>query len=201
KGDLLLEYAIKHRIRYSRLLEMNDLFDQPLEADMFIYLEKKRKTGPEETYIVLPGENLLMIAQSTGMQLESLRNLNHITPGLEPEPGSILYLQYPAPDQPDTYVAGTHNIKKPAVPANTAASSDYIPTRQLNEETPESLYETEVAPDPEEPVKYNIANEKSVEEASGSDAYTPASPPVNELDQLKARFDKSVYAAPEEETT
>jgi len=197
KGDLLLEYAIKHRIRYSRLLELNDLYDQPLEADMFIYLEKKKKTGPEETYIVLPGETLLMIAQSTGMQLESLRNLNHISPGLEPEPGSILYLQNPAPDQPQTYMAGAHELSKPVVPASAAASSDYIATRQPDD-APESLYETEDVPDSETPAQYNIANETSVEETSGTDM--PASAPtLSELDQLKARLDKSVYAEPEDD--
>src|SRR5690606_16405533 len=45
KGDLLLEFAIKNKIRYSKLLEMNDLPDAPLEADMFIYLEKKSRVG------------------------------------------------------------------------------------------------------------------------------------------------------------
>src|SRR5690606_29801326 len=44
KGDLLLEYALTHRVRYARLLEWNDLPDAPLEENMFIYLSKKRRS-------------------------------------------------------------------------------------------------------------------------------------------------------------
>lgn len=40
RGDVLLEDAIRHRIRYARLLEINGLPDEPLTADRFIYLEK-----------------------------------------------------------------------------------------------------------------------------------------------------------------
>ena len=196
KGDLLLEYAIKNRIRYSRLLELNDLFDQPLEADMFIYLEKKRKTGTEETYIVLPGESLLMIAQSTGMQLESLRNLNHIPPGMEPEPGSILYLQNVAPTPPNTYKAGLSNKKESVVTANVVATSDYIPTRQLNE-IPEVNDEMEEVIPQSAPSQYNIAQEKAVEESF--DPISTAASSVSELDKLKARLDKSVYSETEDE--
>lgn len=40
KGDVLLEDAIRHRIRYAKLLEINGLPDEPLSADRFVFLEK-----------------------------------------------------------------------------------------------------------------------------------------------------------------
>ncbi len=197
KGDLLLEYAIKHRIRYSRLLELNDLFDQPLESDMFIYLEKKKKTGPEETYVVQPGETLLIIAQSAGMQLESLRNLNHIAPGQEPEPGSTLYLQYTSPADPNTYIAGADKVRKPIMPVTATTPTDLIPTRK---EEPAFLTDI-IEPENTVPERYNIADEQSIEEERSSISAGNAAPEVNELDQLKARFDKSVYTTPSASTT
>jgi LysM repeat protein len=44
RGDVLLEDAIRHRIRYAKLLEINGLPDEPLAADRFIYLEKASTT-------------------------------------------------------------------------------------------------------------------------------------------------------------
>jgi LysM repeat protein len=39
KGDVLLEYAIRHKIRYARLLELNGLPDAPLNKDQFVAIE------------------------------------------------------------------------------------------------------------------------------------------------------------------
>lgn len=44
KGDVLLEDAIRHRIRYAKLLEINGLPDEPLAADGFIFLERGSST-------------------------------------------------------------------------------------------------------------------------------------------------------------
>src|SRR5690606_10649576 len=52
KGDMLLDYATKINIRYNKLLQINSLPDAPLEADMFIYTEKKLKKGLQEKYTV-----------------------------------------------------------------------------------------------------------------------------------------------------
>lgn len=95
KGDLLLEYAITHRIHYGKLLSLNDLPDAPLEADMFIYLEKKRKAGLQPSFKVKPGMDLIQISQATGVDLEQLRILNHLKKGQEPAVGATLSLQQP----------------------------------------------------------------------------------------------------------
>lgn len=93
QGDLLLEYAIAHHVRYGKLLVLNDLPDEPLEADMFVYLERKRKTGLQPYFKVEPGMDLLQVSQETGVALDQLRILNHLKKGEEPVSGVLLALQ------------------------------------------------------------------------------------------------------------
>ena len=45
KGDVLLEYAIQYKVRYAKLLEINNLPDAPLAADMFVAVEKGGKVA------------------------------------------------------------------------------------------------------------------------------------------------------------
>lgn len=104
KGAMLLEYAIKNKIRYSKLLEMNELPDAPLEAEMFIYLEKKLIKGIEETTTVAEEETLLQISQRTGVALAQLQVMNKLVPGVEPKAGSLIYLQQIAPNAPEVYI-------------------------------------------------------------------------------------------------
>lgn len=93
EGALLLEYSIKHHVRYGSLLRWNNLPDTPLEANMFIYLESKRKTGKHPYYKVKEGEGLLQISQATGVDLNQIRTMNRLKPGEEPAPGTQIYLQ------------------------------------------------------------------------------------------------------------
>lgn len=115
KGDLLLEYAIKHHIRYAKLLEWNDLPDAVMPADLFIYLGSKRKTGLTESYTVMPGMTLLQVSQETGVQLEQLRKLNQLSDGEQPVAGAVLYLQNPVTHKPQVYVQTqtTYNANLP----------------------------------------------------------------------------------------
>lgn len=105
KGTTLLHAAAKYRIRYAKLLELNDLPDAPLEADMFIYLDKKHTKGKTSLHVVKPGETLLQAAQYEGMQVKMLRHYNRIGENEEPAPGALLYLQESAPKKPETIAA------------------------------------------------------------------------------------------------
>jgi Mannosyl-glycoprotein endo-beta-N-acetylglucosaminidase len=94
KGQLLLQEAVSRNIKYSKLLELNDLNESPLESDMFIYLEKKFKKSPlKKNHIVLGNESLHNIAQAEGMQLKALRSLNLLEVDEEPAEGVRIYLQ------------------------------------------------------------------------------------------------------------
>lgn len=102
KEETLLSYAIKYKVRYAQLLEMNDLPDQPLEFDTWVYLEKKNPTGINATHTVREGELLIQVAQTEGMQLRRLAALNQLNPYEHPAPGAVLNLQVPATTKPAT---------------------------------------------------------------------------------------------------
>jgi len=93
KDEMLLQYAMKYHIGYQQLLGMNDLTDGPLPDNMYVYLERKLTKGTNAQHLVRDGETLLMAAQSEGIQLRSLRELNLLNPGEEPGSGAVLELQ------------------------------------------------------------------------------------------------------------
>jgi LysM repeat protein len=184
KGDMLLEYAIKHKIRYAKLLELNDLPDTPLEADMFIYLERKAKTGSKAFHVVSAGETMLQISQQECIQLEQLLALNKLNADEAPVAGSKLYLQTPAPAKPAVYGAPSQ-VKETATSATTAASGNaqaapgrqtYVATEkqtavqervidvQEEEEEEEGEAMESVVTTPAKTSTINIANEVAVEE-------------------------------------
>lgn len=123
KGENLVDKAVMNNIRYQRLLELNDLPDAPLDQEMFIFLEKKRKTGTVEFHTVKDGETMVMIAQKEAMQLDNLFAFNNMKPGQEAEVGEQLTLQYKAYGNPKL---------KPAPVVETPAVS----TTQVSETKP-----------------------------------------------------------------
>jgi LysM repeat protein len=124
KGDVLLEPAMRYKMRYARLLELNDLPDAPLEADMFIYLERKNSKGTHERHILQPGETLLQVAQAEGMQLKQLRALNQLGENEQPAEGTVLQCQVAAAGKPQLKEA---NERGAMYAGNTRTSeSDYI---------------------------------------------------------------------------
>lgn len=93
KGDMPLEHAITHNIRYERILEINEIPDRPLQYDMYLYLERKRFKGLKPAHTVKAGETLAKIAQYEGIQQKYLRTFNHLLDGEEPAEGEALHLQ------------------------------------------------------------------------------------------------------------
>ncbi|MBL7692575.1 MAG: LysM peptidoglycan-binding domain-containing protein [Flavipsychrobacter sp.] len=100
KDESLLPYAVKYKIRYAHLLEMNDLPDEPLAFDTYVYLEKKKPTGQKSKHKVREGETLLMVAQEEGIQLKRLAAMNLLKPNEQPVAGTALYLQETASVKP-----------------------------------------------------------------------------------------------------
>ncbi len=130
KGSSLLEIAEKYHLPYSRLLEFNDLEDQDvLETDQLIYLQRKRKSGSSEFHLVKPGETLYSIAQLTGIRLNTLAEMNHLQPGMNPAPGEKLHLQNRSAQRP---VLATERMASPLVlePLLTERSTHIVQTRE-----------------------------------------------------------------------
>lgn len=141
QGTSLLDEAINYGIRYSKLLEINDLPDAPLESDMFIYLEKKNPKGSSVYHVVKPGETMLQIAQIEGIQLKNLRQLNKIKENEEPVGGSLLQLQETISEKPDVIVKETKlgDVKfagsdSRVIPQGaTRTSSGYITKKEIEQ--------------------------------------------------------------------
>jgi hypothetical protein len=94
KGDRLLQASIERGIRYQKLLELNDLDDEELPVDMFIFTQKKYKRAPtKKSHIVLEGEDMMIIAQREAMQLRQLLALNLLKINDTPAVGQRVYLQ------------------------------------------------------------------------------------------------------------
>jgi len=101
-GVSLLSVAEKHDIKYSWLLDFNEIKDGTgeLANDQLIFLQRKRKQGQNEFHIVQPGEDLYTISQKEGLRLESLLGYNQLSLNMKPAPGEKLYLQQQGPARP-----------------------------------------------------------------------------------------------------
>lgn len=119
KGSMLLQDAVRHNVRYAKLLELNDLPDAPLEADMYIYLEKKFTKGLRSLHVVKPGETMTQIAQAEGIQLKYLKFYNRIEVNEEPVEGALLRLQEYTDEKPEVYVKIDPRQVRTVPPGNT----------------------------------------------------------------------------------
>lgn len=219
KGETLLDKAMKYNVRYARLLEINELADEPLRRDMFIYLERKNAKGAHATYTVAEGETVELIAHNEGMNTRQLRVFNLLAQNEQPVAGSVLKLQEQSDTRPVTYTmtqsqaqqaasrTGTIKLVDPAAKnANEAYVTTHSKTVNAVEEVeigygaerPASLQETT----PAIPAEKAAAEPRVLEQQMTGDK--PASPqvtpvqqeaePQDELSRLKARLDKAVYS-------
>ncbi len=77
KGTSLLSIADQYKIPLAWIVEFNDLDDENvLEQGQLIFLQRKRKISDNLFHTVAEGESLYSIAQSEGIRLESLLDLN-----------------------------------------------------------------------------------------------------------------------------
>ena len=106
KGETLQEKAAQYDIKYNRLLDINNLQDAPLPYDMFVFTEKKKKTGTVEFHLVQENENMHIISQKEAINLDNLYSFNNMNRDEEPLPGEQLSLQYRSYGKPKL-VGGT----------------------------------------------------------------------------------------------
>lgn len=98
-GTQLISIAEKYHIRLSRLVRFNELNSDVLNKDMLIYLQKKKKTGADETHTVHQGETWHQIAQEEGIRLKWLLKRNRVRVDEVLQPGEMLYLHGYAPEE------------------------------------------------------------------------------------------------------
>jgi hypothetical protein len=101
KGTSFLKVANDNDISLSRLFEFNDMKPVDIaENDQLMYLQRKRKIGPEEFHIVQEGETLHDIAQAEGIRFESLLEYNMLKDGMQPAAGEKLNLKWKVSEMP-----------------------------------------------------------------------------------------------------
>lgn len=130
KGETPLGYAYNAGIRYSKLLDINEIDERPLPCDMYLYLERKNTRGTHTTHTVQNGESLFMVAQQEGMQIKSLMELNQLQQGEEPVVGAVLQLQTAAQDKPvvTTKAANDNRARKSAIRTSSSDELATVPT-------------------------------------------------------------------------
>ncbi len=155
KGTSFLNVAQEHNLPLSRLFDFNDMGQQEVaEADQLLYLQRKRKTGNNNTHTIGFGETLFSIAQSEGIRLESLLSLNFLQDGQQPEVGETLHLHRKAPQMP-RLASATAKANLPPFTQTPATQAAVI------QPAPESLIYAEHIVQPKETL-YAISKKYSV---------------------------------------
>ncbi|HSF45698.1 MAG TPA: glucosaminidase domain-containing protein [Chitinophagaceae bacterium] len=101
-GTTIKSIADKFILNPKWILDFNDMENDftVLEEDQLVFLQRKRKQGDKEYYIVEDFDDLYSISQKVGIRLESLLDYNHLSPEMVPAAGEKLYLQKPGPLRP-----------------------------------------------------------------------------------------------------
>ncbi|HLO79691.1 MAG TPA: glucosaminidase domain-containing protein [Chitinophagaceae bacterium] len=101
-GTSIKSLADKYILNPQWVLDFNDMETNftALEEDQLIFLQRKRKQGEKEFYVVEEFDDLYTVSQKVGIRLESLLDYNHLSPDMIPAPGEKLYLQKSSPLRP-----------------------------------------------------------------------------------------------------
>jgi LysM repeat protein len=97
-GDTYAGLAKEYNLFTRELLRFNDRSRRvALQEGEVVYLEaKKRESAPNlDKHVVEEGETMRQLAQRYAVKMKKLYEYNHLRPGSEPEPGTILLLRKP----------------------------------------------------------------------------------------------------------
>ena len=103
ESETPLELAARTRIPLRKILKYNDLtLSQKFYPGQYVFLEKKKSKYTEDslTHTVQKGDNMYLISQQYGIQLDKLLSKNRLKDGEEPRVGEKVYLKKKAPQKP-----------------------------------------------------------------------------------------------------
>jgi len=98
EGDSYAGLAKEYNLFTGEILHFNDRTRRvPLHEGEIVYLEaKKNESAPNlDKHVVEAGETMRDLAQRYAVKMKKLYKYNAMTPGTEPEPGTILLLRKP----------------------------------------------------------------------------------------------------------
>ncbi len=203
KGETPLEYAYKYNVRYSRLLEINEIDERPFPQDMFVYLERKNFRGNKPQHKVAAGETLAMISQAEGVQMKYLKSMNLLQENEEPQPGVVLELQRQAAKKPAFYLV-TEEMRAKTVIVNAPPKSvlPSTPAKPVTETKPAVVAAPKPATKPQ--VKADtpkVVVQESVKPAKKPDTVAVTIPERKEApapvikEEIKPQIEEPVVAA------
>ncbi|HJT73893.1 MAG TPA: glucosaminidase domain-containing protein, partial [Chitinophaga sp.] len=133
----LIQVADEQDVKLRNLVHYNDLEnDEPHAKPMFIFLQKKGKSGKNDYHVVAKGESMYDIAQAEGIQLRWLRRRNKMKEGQEPAVGERLAL--------DGYAKSTPKLSKEA-PVEDPTEGDLNPGQIVEDVKTEMERQEEMA--------------------------------------------------------
>jgi LysM repeat protein len=165
------------KIPTADLLAYNDISDPSvIKGGHLLFIQNKRRRNPEKTYAVKTGDNMWIISQEKGIQLNALLRHNRMVAGEEPAVAETIYLKGTAKVRPKlrmTAVPDAEGINGGAMSAD--AGQTIAPSASAKPEAMETIY----AQRPEDDAKNDmIADVETTPAAPVSAAAAPAYPPV-----------------------
>jgi membrane-bound lytic murein transglycosylase D len=92
-GENARSLAARTGVELPKLMRYNDLKKtDPIAGGQVYFLSRKRLKGSEDFHKVSDGESLWSISQRYGIQLGRLRRYNRLEEGVDPAPGTMLFL-------------------------------------------------------------------------------------------------------------
>ena len=83
------------------LLAFNDVAnDSKFKAGQYLFIEKKKKSNKEKTYTFKSTDNMWLVSQNKGVQLNALLKRNKLEDGEEPVAKTVIYLKGKAKEKP-----------------------------------------------------------------------------------------------------
>jgi len=108
-GDDSRKLAARAGVDYPKFLKWNDLKPKdPIIAGQIYFLGKKRLKGSQSFHKISTGESLWTVSQQYGLKLKRLKRYNRIEDGIDPAPGTMLYLASRRPKD-DAVIAKVQN--------------------------------------------------------------------------------------------
>ena len=98
EGDTYRSLAKEYNLFHKELLRFNERKrDTPLHGGEVVYVEAKKRESARglDKHVVEEGETMRDLSQRYAVKMKKLYQYNAMTPGAEPEPGTILNLRKP----------------------------------------------------------------------------------------------------------
>lgn len=94
KNETLMQIANLYDFDLGKLAAYNELPENgKLTPGQYVFFAKKKNKGAEKYYKVLPGDNMYLISQKTGIKISKLYKLNRMKTGQQPKAGTVLNLK------------------------------------------------------------------------------------------------------------